>query len=62
MVWPAIREDVKEWVQANWWRWKEEKPAWFDLAWQSWVPKEWITDVERKWRGWMRRERRGGAV
>jgi len=24
--WRAIREDVKEWVQANWWRWKEEKP------------------------------------
>ena len=44
--WRAIREDVKEWVQANWWRWKEEKPAWFDLAWQSKVPKEWITDVE----------------
>jgi len=37
-VWLAIREDVKEWVQANWWRWKEEKPAWFDLAWLSKVP------------------------
>jgi len=46
--WRAIREDVKEWVQANWWRWKEEKPAWFDLAWQSKVPKEWITDVEER--------------
>jgi len=44
--WRAIRRDVKEWVQANWWRWKEEKPEWFDLAWQSRVPKEWITDVE----------------
>ena len=39
---------MKEWVQANWWRWKEEKPAWFDLAWQSKVPKEWITDVEER--------------
>ena len=46
--WRAIREDVKEWVQANWWRWKEEKPEWFDLAWQSKVPKEWITDVEER--------------
>jgi len=46
--WRAIREDVKEWVQANWWRWKEEKPEWFSLAWQSKVPKEWITDVEER--------------
>jgi len=47
-LWRAIREDVKEWVQANWWRWKEEKPTWFDLAWQSKVPEEWITDVEER--------------
>jgi len=46
--WRAIREDVKEWVQANWWRWKEEKPEWFNLSWQSKVPKEWITDVEER--------------
>jgi len=46
--WRAIREDVKEWVQANWWRWKEEKPEWFSLAWQSRVPREWITDVEER--------------
>jgi len=47
-LWLAIREDVKEWVQANWWRWKEEKPEWFDLAWQSRVPKEWIADAEAR--------------
>ena len=47
-MWRAIREDVKEWVQANWWRWKEEKPEWFDLVWQSKVPKEWITDAEER--------------
>jgi len=46
--WRAIREDVKEWVQANWWKWKEEKPEWFDLAWQSRVPEEWIVDVEER--------------
>jgi len=46
--WRAIREDVREWVQANWWRWTEEKPAWFDLAWQSLVPEEWIADVEER--------------
>jgi len=38
--WWAIREDVKEWAQTNWRRWKEEKPERFDLAWQSKVLKE----------------------
>jgi len=60
--WRAIREDVKEWVQANWWRWKEEKPAWFDLAWQSKVPEEWITDVEERARLDEVRTRRGSVV
>ena len=35
-------------MQANWWKWKEEKPEWFDLAWQSRVPEEWIVDVEER--------------
>jgi len=60
--WRAIREDVKEWVQANWWRWKEEKPVWFDLAWQSKVPKEWITDVEERARLDEARKRRGSVM
>ena len=60
--WRAIREDVKEWVQANWWRWKEEKPAWFELAWQSKVPKEWITDVEERERLEEVRRRRRRSV
>jgi len=47
-MWWAIREDVKVWVQTNWWRWKREKPAWFDLAWQSNVPKDWITDTDER--------------
>ena len=55
--WRAIREDVKEWVQANWFRWNEEKTEWFDLAWQSNVPKEWITDVEERARLDKARER-----
>jgi len=61
-MWRPIREDVKEWVQANWWRWKEEKPGWFDLAWQSKVPKEWITDVEERARLDEVRKRRGSVV
>ena len=44
--WRAIREDVKEWVQANWWRWEEEKPEWYSLAWQSQVPKDWIDNAD----------------
>jgi len=60
--WRAIRSDVKEWVQANWWRWKEEKPEWFDLAWQSKVPKEWITDVEERARLELARRRRGSVT
>ena len=47
-LWVGIREDVKEWVQSNWWRWKEEKPEWFTLAWQSKVPEEWIDDAEER--------------
>ena len=43
-----IREDVKEWVQANWWRWQEEKPEWFTVVWQSKVPEEWIDDAEER--------------
>jgi len=48
LLWRAIREDVKEREQANGWRWKEEKPEWFSLAWQSKVSKEWITDAEER--------------
>ena len=47
-MWWAIREDVKVWVQTNWWRWKREKPAWFDLALQRKVPKDWITDPDER--------------
>jgi len=47
-MWLAIREDVKKWVLANWWRWKEETPAWFSLAWQSKVPGAWNIDMEER--------------
>ena len=57
--WQAIREDVKKWVQANWWRWKEEKPEWFDLAWQSRVPEEWIADAEE--RAWLDKVKEKGS-
>ena len=47
-IWTCIREDVKTWVQLNWSRWKEERPDWFTLVWQSKVPDEWITDAEER--------------
>ena len=46
--WRAIREEVKEWVLVNWWRWEEEKPEWYSDSWRSQVPKEWITDAEER--------------
>jgi hypothetical protein len=27
--WIEIRDDVKEWVQENWWTWVDQKPEWF---------------------------------
>jgi hypothetical protein len=40
--WKAIEEDVKTWVEANWDRWEEEKPKWFDVAMRARVPVEYI--------------------
>jgi len=45
--WKDIREDVKEWVQANYWRWDEERPAWFTDAWLSKVPPSFIPSEGR---------------
>jgi hypothetical protein len=47
--WKAIEEDVKSWVEANWERWLEEKPKWFDDAMRARVPVEYIpTALERR--------------
>ena len=39
-MWRPIREDVKEWEPANWWRWTEEKPTWLTKSWIAKVPAE----------------------
>ena len=44
--WEAIKEPVKEWVQENWWTWKEEKPGWFTDAWIAKVPDDFIPEEE----------------
>ena len=40
--WKANEEEVKDWVEANWDRWEEEKPDWFDNAMRASVPIEYI--------------------
>jgi hypothetical protein len=40
--WKVIEEEVKAWVDANWDRWEEEKPNWFDDAMRAKVPVEYI--------------------
>jgi hypothetical protein len=40
--WELIEEEVKAWVQANWVRWEDDKPDWFDDAIRARVPAEYI--------------------
>jgi hypothetical protein len=40
--WKSIEEEVKTWVQANWERWEDEKPEWFDDTMRARVPVEYI--------------------
>jgi hypothetical protein len=49
--WEANEKEVKAWVKANWLRWEEEKPKWFDDAMRARVPIEYIPgagDARRK--------------
>ena len=36
----SVRDDVKEWVQANWYRWEEEKPEWWTDAMKGSIPND----------------------
>jgi hypothetical protein len=40
--WESIEDEVKNWVKANWDRWEEEKPEWFDERMRASVPVEYI--------------------
>ena len=42
--WEANEEEVRAWVEANWARWEEEKPEWFDEAMRARVPVEYIPE------------------
>jgi hypothetical protein len=44
--WKKIRPEVKEWVLGNWWRWKDEKPAWFTESLIAKIPDDFIPREE----------------
>jgi hypothetical protein len=46
--WRSIEDDVKAWVQEGWWRWDDERPAWFTDAWKSKVNQDWLPREELK--------------
>jgi hypothetical protein len=46
--WNSIEEEVKAWVEANWDRWMEEKPKWFDDAMRARVPVEYIPTAQQR--------------
>jgi hypothetical protein len=57
--WEPIEEAVNEWVQENWFMWKEEKPDWFTDAWIVKVPDDFIPAEEDRvalqklrWKSW----------
>ena len=40
--WENIRDEIKQWVVENWWKWQEEKPDWFTDNWIAKVPDDMI--------------------
>ena len=44
MQWRSIRGDVEQWVREGWWDWRENKPEWFDEAFKSRIPLDWIPE------------------
>jgi hypothetical protein len=42
--WRSIEHEVKAWVEANWERWEDENPEWFDEAMRGRVPVAYIPE------------------
>jgi hypothetical protein len=64
--WISIEEEIRVWVEANWARWEEEKPKWFDEGMRESIPVEYIPtaagrDKERGRRASVVAEAEGGA-
>ena len=55
--WKPIREDVKSWVQVNWYQWEEEKPAWWTDAVKGSIPNDMLPAPALK-----EEEKKGGGV
>jgi len=62
-MWAGIREDAKEWVQANWWRWEAEQPSFFTHAWIAKLPLDMIPEDAQQAANEIRESvRRGSAI
>ena len=53
----SVRDDVKVWVHANWYRWEEEKPAWWTDAMKGSIPNDMLPAPALK-----EEEKKGGGV
>lgn len=42
ILWESIREDVKRWVQKNWFQWQFDRPAWLTEDMENKIPKDMI--------------------
>jgi hypothetical protein len=45
-TWEPIREDVKAWSLANWWKWKKDKPEWLTESLIGKIPDDFIPKEE----------------
>jgi hypothetical protein len=46
-LWKSISGDVEAWTLANWGKWEEEKPAWFNESFKESVPDKFIPKTSR---------------
>jgi hypothetical protein len=44
--WKPIRSEVKTWVSENWWRWKDEEPAWLTASAIAKIPEDFFPSDE----------------
>ena len=48
LYWDSIRDEVKAFTQANWFRWQAEKPEWFTKQFVATIPDEFIPVVNKE--------------
>jgi len=47
-VWSSIRNEVKKWIEENWWGWEEEQPEFFDGLFKKRVPLDMLPEEKRE--------------